>query len=85
MTYQDFIQQGFDLHGYVNFNSGGQKIGTYRLAHNKFTNHAQYQLFYSNGRRANLKFGISKKRAFELLMNGQLSLNAENSKIENYV
>ena len=90
MTYLEFSQNQPALYGYVNFVNGGQKIGAYILEQSPYSGVYVYRhhvICSKNGkeylRRGN--YAVSKKRAFELLLDRQLSLNPENGKKENYL
>jgi len=85
MTLRQFKEEIPDLYGFVNFIDGGQKIGTYKWAFNKYTNKMQYQLFHESGRIADRKYGISIERAYTLMTLGQLDFNPERGRKENYM
>ena len=82
MTLLDILQIKPTLYGSIMV-KGSQKIGSFRPIYNKYTNTIQYVYYTEKGNRG--KGGFSLNVGYHLLNKGQLSLDPEKGKRENYV
>lgn len=81
MTLLDLLQNKPTLYGFIMV-KGSQKIGSFRPKYNKYTNTIQYAFYTEKGNRSQGGFSLAK--GFNLLNRGQLSLDPEKGKVENY-
>lgn len=82
MTLLDILQNKPTLYGSIMV-KGSQKIGSFRPRYNKYTNTIQYAYYTEKGNRG--QGGFSLNTGYHLLNRGQLSLDTEKGKKENYV
>lgn len=82
MTLLEILTTKPILYGWALCN-GAQKIGTFKPKYNKYTNTIQYRYYTERGNIG--QCGFSLKRGYELLTKGQLSLDPEKGKKENYI
>lgn len=82
MTLLDILQNKPTLYGSIMV-KGSQKIGSFIPIYNKYTNTVQYAYYTEKGNRG--QGGFSLTLGFNLLSIGQLSLDPEKGKRENYI
>jgi hypothetical protein len=83
MSYLEFMQQKPVLFGST-MSGERQYIGSYETDFNKYSNRLDY-CYVSEKGRMNKNMGFSLRHAFSLYQNGQLSLDPEKGKKENYL
>ncbi|MDR2003357.1 MAG: hypothetical protein LBQ74_10035 [Prevotella sp.] len=82
MTLLDILTNKPTLYGWIMV-KGSQKIGTFKPKYNKYTNTIQYTYYTENGNKG--LGGFSLTQGYHLLNRGQLSLDPEKGKRENYL
>lgn len=82
MTLLDILQNKPTLYGSIMV-KGRQKIGSFRPKYNKYTNTIMYAYYTERGNRG--QGGFTLNTGYHLLNRGQLSLDPEKGKRENYL